>query len=105
MSKCPDCGAAVGSLHDPGCDVETCPCCGRQAISCRCAWDAQTRRIAWQGEPHGSLDAVRLGWFARLVPGLGWIPCAPDHPDAAADLNRLMTYGRWDQDEQHWRAI
>ena len=38
---CNDCGIALGGLHHPGCDVERCPRCGDQQISCDCfeTWD------------------------------------------------------------------
>ena len=34
--KCNDCGAHHGKFHHPGCDVERCPICGGQLISCSC---------------------------------------------------------------------
>ena len=31
---CHDCGAPAGGLHHPGCDMEACPICGGQLLSC-----------------------------------------------------------------------
>lgn len=33
---CHDCSTPPGGFHHPGCDVEACPCCGGQSISCDC---------------------------------------------------------------------
>jgi hypothetical protein len=33
---CGDCGAKHGGFHHPGCDMERCPRCGDQLISCGC---------------------------------------------------------------------
>jgi hypothetical protein len=40
---CHDCNVAWGELHHPGCDMEECPTCHHQAISCDCG----SPGVAW----------------------------------------------------------
>ena len=35
---CHDCGVKEGRIHEFGCDMEECPFCGNQLISCACSY-------------------------------------------------------------------
>ena len=37
-TTCHDCGAEEGQSHEFGCDMERCPFCGSQLISCGCCY-------------------------------------------------------------------
>ncbi len=37
--RCGDCGVVEGGVHHYGCDLEECPSCGWQLLSCSCVWD------------------------------------------------------------------
>jgi hypothetical protein len=39
VSNCGACGVSEGQLHQPGCDMEKCPFCGGQLISCDCVYE------------------------------------------------------------------
>jgi hypothetical protein len=59
--RCSDCGVLPGGFHHVGCDIQSCPGCRGQLISCGCSWD----------ELGGSddEDAVVLDWpTSRPVP-------------------------------------
>jgi hypothetical protein len=36
--RCPDCGVGDRGYHHLGCDLEDCPRCRRQLLSCGCSW-------------------------------------------------------------------
>lgn len=43
-SSCGDCGSPRRGLHHPGCDMEPCPRCRGQLISCGCWEDLEEAR-------------------------------------------------------------
>jgi hypothetical protein len=47
---CPDCAAAKGQFHVPSCDVEECPGCGHQWISCGCSDDVEEDELTPAGD-------------------------------------------------------
>lgn len=118
---CHDCAAKPGALHSPGCDVERCPRCGRQIISCGCGtWLKDQERLPWAGTWPGQEEAVEFDLWCKWIPNecferdqerlgiekalsrlgaapLGrWEICGKDDPDAQPDLNRLRQVAVWD---------
>lgn len=97
---CPGCGTSPGDVHRNGCDIGRCLLCGWQALSCNCIdpperWDATTVEV-WAGEWPGDAECREYGWWVYVTGDGDFAPCTPDHPDAVADLNRLVRECRWD---------
>jgi len=101
---CHDCGAVPGELHQSGCDVERCPNCGRQAISCGCSDELYfERRMPWTGEWPASAECREYGLYAKFDEAKGrWIKCEASDPEAGPDLNTLVTSYKWDRERQKW---
>jgi hypothetical protein len=108
MKPCPDCGTAPGELHVFGCDVERCPECGLQFISCGCFDDCDDGedipgRLPWTGEWPDLAQCREYGlWCKRNPDGPGWIACNKDDPGATEDLNRLVVECDWDKKACKW---
>jgi hypothetical protein len=100
---CPDCGAGAGEVHEPGCDIEQCPRCGGQLIACGCRRKPPLdARMPWTGLWPGVAECREFGWFARPVPGTGWVSCRADEPGAVEDLNRLQAMAKWDRSSKRF---
>ena len=71
---CHDCRARKGQLHQLGCDVEECPRCGGQAISCGCeevtesefrpAYKSQIKRLAQLGVEASAIQSLTVAQAA-----------------------------------------
>jgi hypothetical protein len=60
--KCPGCGAAPGDWHVCGCDIEQCPYCGGQAVTCDSDDDPipLDDRLRWTGLWPGEAEAIKF---------------------------------------------
>jgi len=66
--RCGDCGVREGQLHRPNCDMEVCPFCGGQLLSCDCCYallgiDCSPGTWAYK---HGLTQEQEDQWFAML---------------------------------------
>lgn len=108
MSKklCPDCGVKPGETHMDGCDVERCPECGGQVLSCDCEWEYYTQlkypRIPWSGQWPLEAEAIEYDFWCYWGPDNGengWVRCDKDHPMARPNLNRVYEECIWDPEK------
>ncbi len=124
LPRCHDCNAKVGQLHASGCDVERCPICGGQALSCDCFNEmlendveiqalVQAKfddllaknggRLPWTGTWPGEAECVEFGWYSKPDPfSRGWRRCDANDSEASPDLNRLAIEARWDSKKRRY---
>jgi hypothetical protein len=68
LAICHDCGAKEGELHQGGCDMEICPFCGNQLITCNCCYKKlgiDVREGTW-AYFHGLTGEQSEKWDAML---------------------------------------
>lgn len=83
--KCHDCRAERGELHTKGCDVEQCPECGTQLISCE-----HGERVLQAGGS-GDVGGVRPAEEYRSYPPAGVTPAYDEYTVTVDDVE-LPTY-------------
>lgn len=100
---CPDCGVLPGQRHVLGCSIEQCPNCGEQLDGCFCEERIPSSgHLPWSGTWPGKAECREWGWYARRLPGMGWVPRSKDDPGAVEDLDRLYREAHWDREKKRY---
>lgn len=71
---CGDCGVREGEFHSPGCDMEICPFCLQQLITCGCCYehlglDCSPGTWTW----HNGLNKEQNARWSRILEAEGLI--------------------------------
>lgn len=58
--------------------------------------------LPWTGEWPGDAECREFGWYAKLVPGQGWVSCDRSDPAGTEDLNRLYRDAVWSREQKRF---
>jgi hypothetical protein len=106
LSDCPGCGVPPGGMHVAECEVEPCPACGWQRLSCGCGREIRhDERMPWTGLLPGAAECREYGLWSKLAPDKGWVPCSSGEAGAYEDVNRLVAESQWDREKRRWVRI
>ena len=85
--RCHDCGIIEGQLHETGCDMEICPFCNGQLISCKCVY--KKLNISWDIEKSEISDEMEEKWN-NILNKKGRIPYI-QYPNICAKCGELYS--------------
>lgn len=102
LRNCGDCGIYPGGLHSPGCDMERCPLCGGQIISCNCIYELAGMpmdRLAID-QPHiynsGPTPLMEATFEAAIAANGGPLPWNGEY-GGSAECREFGFYSYWGQ--------
>ena len=101
-NRCPGCGVWPDEIYLAHCEVERCPDCGGQRISCEEHTSPVYPRIPWSGEWPGKAECRDFEFYAYWGKDHGWTKCSVAHPGAVEDLNRLYIEAVWDAEQERF---
>ena len=97
---CGDCGVQPGEFHISGCDMERCPLCGGQAISCSCVYqvngiDTETMEEVRPDIYHnGPTEEMEAACDIAIEKVGGRLPWTGEYP-GSAECREFGWYSKW----------